>query len=162
MPCTTHCRSVDFSTDKWLTPPFLTTDEPSLEPPRRFAPQFTSIFVIHVHKFHRADTDRCQSSNSVAPDFEVHVPVMGARMKRHHKFTANQSRQVCSFVQIAPVACHTEFGLMVRTTMLPGNDVFDMERQERLIVLMKAAVFTPVPGTLSDKSASGSINSHRD
>lgn len=50
---------------------------------------------------------------------------------------------------------------MVRTTMLPSNDVLDVEREERLIVLMASTIFAPVIGTLSNKSASGSINGHR-
>ena len=82
-------------------------------------------------------------------------------MKQYDQFTLNQRRQVWSFVQVAPVAGHAEIGLMVRTTMLPSNDVLDVEREERLIVLMASTILAPVIGTLSNKSTSGSINGHR-
>ena len=45
--------------------------------------------------------------------------------------------------------------------MLPGDDVFNVERQVRLVVLMTLAILAPVTGTLSNKSASRSINGHR-
>lgn len=58
-------------------------DTTSQEPPRRCTPQFTSIFVIHIQKLYRADTNGCQSRASVTPNLEVYVPVLSTRMKQH-------------------------------------------------------------------------------
>ena len=39
--------------------------------------------------------------------------------------------------------------------MLPSDDVFDVKRECREIVLMEKTVFATIPGTLADMDANG-------
>ncbi len=81
-------------------------------------------------------------------------------MNQHNKLALDKRRQIGALVQIAPVTRKAQFGFVVRPTVLPGDDVFNVKVEQRLIFLSESTIFTPIVGTLSDDSSSGRIDSH--
>ena len=53
-----------------------------------------------------------------------------------------------------PILCR------VRSTVLPGDDVFDVKRQVCFMILVDAAILATIAGPLSDEIAQG--NAHED
>ena len=48
-----------------VIPGNLVDDVTSQERPRRFTPQFTSVFVIHIQELYRTDSNQCQTRDSI-------------------------------------------------------------------------------------------------
>ena len=122
--------------------------------------EFASIVVIHVEQFGGATSDQSQSDYPVAFHGEMFAPFMRTRMKQGDELTVHVRGQIRSLVKVAPMARERKIGLVVRAAMLPGDDVFDVESDERQFVLMASAVFTAVPRAVTDEAAERSINRH--
>lgn len=83
---------------------------------------------------------RLSDQKSTAPT-EVTVPDLPSRMEQRHDSALQQSRQIRSLGSIAFRAREAKVLRLIAATMLPGNDVLDMEREEVKVVLMDSAVF---------------------
>ena len=64
------------------------------------------------------------------------------------------TRQVRSFMQIAIDAGQGKIAGVVRTSMLFGNDVLDMQDSQRRVVLMEPAILATIRCTLPDECLS--------
>ena len=127
----------------------------------RCAPaKFAAIIIVHVEQLDGAPSDRSQSDDPILFHREVFVPTLRARMKQRDELTVDVRGQVRSLVKIAPMARETKIGLVVRAAMLFRNNVFDVERDERQLVLMAAAVFTAVLRTVADETAKSGVDRH--
>ena len=56
------------------------------------------------------------------------------------------------------MARETKIGLVVRAAMLLGNDVFDVKRDERQLILMASAVFAAVSRAVADETAKSGVD----
>ena len=74
-------------------------------------------------------------------------------MKQRDELAVDVRGQILSLEKIAPMARETEIGFVVRAVMLPGDDVIDVERDERQVVLVTATVFTAISRALTDETA---------
>jgi hypothetical protein len=73
---------------------------------------------------------------------KVAMPILLARIKERVNSALQKAGKVSSLGPVAPGASIAEPVGIVRTAMLPGDNVFDMKRQEIRIILMQAAVLT--------------------
>ena len=127
---------------------------------RKRGSEFAAIIVVHVEQLDGTTTCFRQTLNLTAGQNKMLVPVVLPRMKERCQCAVHKSRQVWPFVKITPVARKAEIGIVVGSAMLFGNDVLDMECDERQNVLMTFAVLALVPGTLADQSSCGGIDCH--
>lgn len=81
-------------------------------------------------------------------------------MKQLHQLALNLRGQIRSLVKIAPMTGETQIGQVVRSIMLPGDNVVDMESHKGNCVLVTSAVFTAIPGSQAYQSASCCIDRH--
>lgn len=58
------------------------------------------------------------------------------------------------------MARETKIGLIVYTAMLPGNDVLDVERDQRQFVLMTSAVLAAVSSTITYETTKSRVDRH--
>ena len=81
----------------------------------------------------------------IAPDVSTRV-----EQCRHSARIGIDAREVRPFVGVAAVAGEREAAGIVRATVLPRYDVFDMERNQRRRRLRHAAILTGIAGTPSN------------
>ena len=81
-------------------------------------------------------------------------------MKQRHEASIYLRRDVWAFVKIAPVAGERKVRLVVASPVLPGDDVFDVERNEREFILVAPTILAPVASTSSHVSSECSIDRH--
>lgn len=62
-----------------------------------------------------------------------------------------QAGEVGAFVQIAVDAGQAKVARIIRAAVFPGADVFDVQRGQRRVILVKLAVFAAVPGAVTDE-----------
>ena len=88
-------------------------------------------------------------------------PAVFARTKqRNHRSSVRiDARQVGSFVRVASIACECETRGIIGTTMLLRQDVFQVEGNQWRCGLVKAAIFTRVPGPVANQIASSLVQS---
>jgi hypothetical protein len=66
--------------------------------------------------------------------------------------------KIWPFVQIAPIASQRQIGRIIAAAMLPGNNVFNMERGESHGRLRKATVFTSILRPVSNQFSNGGFH----
>lgn len=86
--------------------------------------------------------------------------MLGARVVRGNQVAGLgiDAREVRSLMQAAVIAGEGEVRGVVATAVLPGNDVLDVESDERRGRLRHAAVFASVTGPPTDQSADGRVH----
>ena len=62
-------------------------------------------------------------------------------------------RKVWSFVLIAMMTSEGKIARFITPSVLLGNDVLDVEAEEKVVVLVHAAILTPISGTLPHQTA---------
>lgn len=115
---------------------------------------------IHPQDRHGSAADgRAADKNRTVPA-EMSRPLVPPRMKEPHKFLGDRidACQVRPLVEVVLVTGQGQIAWRIRTTMLTGNDVFDVEGEERVIVLMELAVFAALPRALPDQFSRGSVH----
>jgi hypothetical protein len=89
---------------------------------------------------------------------EVIGPSIAARMKQqlHAGCKRVDSAEIRPFAQIAVMACQREISGVVRTAMLPRNDVFDVMRDFAML-LVEQAVFATVSRSLANEAPGSGV-----
>jgi hypothetical protein len=65
--------------------------------------------------------------------------------------SGSQPLRSLDFVPIAVLARPREVGRVIRSVVLPGDDVFNVKGKPRLMVFMQLTVFTAIPGPLANE-----------
>lgn len=81
------------------------------------------------------------------------VPTLSAWVKQRDELAVDPSGEIRPLMEIAPMTRETKIGFVVGSVMLFGDDVFNMECDERQFVLMESAVFTAVPCAVTHQTA---------
>jgi hypothetical protein len=76
-------------------------------------------------------------------------------MKKRNYFITNAASQIRPLRAVAFVAAPCEVGWMVDAEMLLGNDMFDVERQIGIIVLVHLTILTAIAGAPANQAANG-------
>lgn len=127
---------------------------------RRDAANLAAIIIVHTEQFGRTLPDQSQANDTIAINDNVVLPTLRARMKQRYELTVNVRGQIRPFVKTAPMARQTEIRFFVCAAMLPGDDVFNMERNKQQLALVASAAFTSVRGTLTNKTAKSGFDRH--
>lgn len=109
--------------------------------------------IVHVQHLHGDDADLGLAHQGRLFPAEVAVPVLFPRVEERVKLAFQKPRQICALGPIALRAGETEGFGIVGAAVLLGNDVFDVKRLVRILVLMKPAVFAAAASTLSDEGS---------
>jgi hypothetical protein len=96
-------------------------------------------------------TDRRETGNQIAFDGEMFGPHVSPRVEQRNELPADLRRDVRALVEIAPMARKTKVCFVVGSDVLSVDYVLDMERVERELILVTAAILAPIPGTSVDK-----------
>jgi len=83
------------------------------------------------------------------------LPFLLARVEQRHCFVADSTRKIRTFGAIALVAGQREVTWPIGAVVLPGDDMFDVERQQRIVVLMNPAVLTPIASAPPNQASKG-------
>lgn len=83
---------------------------------------------------------------------EMLIPFLASRMKEFCHFVSLRidSRQVRSFVQIAIDAGKSKVFEFIASSVNPWNDVLDVKRGQRRIILMQTTILASVLGALAN------------
>lgn len=119
---------------------------------QRFA-QPDAMGKIHGQYRHGCAADRRTAHQNRTIPAEMPGPLVPPRVKEPGKFLADRvdAGQVRSLVQVVLVTGKGQVAWRIRTSVLTGDDVFDVECEERIIALMELAVFATLPRAPSDQ-----------
>jgi hypothetical protein len=122
--------------------------------PDKRGPQFHSATVVHLKQPHRRPAGRRQADSVRVADEEMIAPDLHSRVEKSCLLTRLwvQTDEVRSFVEIAPTACPAKIREFIAAAMLPGYDVFQMERP-LVDFSRQETVLAAVARTLSDELA---------
>lgn len=81
-------------------------------------------------------------------------------MEQRNELPLHSRRDIAALVKIAPMAGKTTIGFVAYPTVLAGDDVFDVERDERQLVLVQTAVFAPIIRPLANETAKRGVDGH--
>lgn len=68
------------------------------------------------------------------------------------------SRQIRPLMPIAPVAGQSQVLKVIVAAMLPGNDVFDMKAEERLVRLVEVAILAAISRAIAYKVGCSNVH----
>lgn len=108
---------------------------------------------VHAQDRHgRAANGRATDQDRAFPA-EMPGPFVPPRVKEPGKFLGDwvNAGQVRPLVQVVLVAGKGQIAWGIRTAVLTSDNVFDLEWEERIILLMEPAVFAASPGALPDQ-----------
>lgn len=111
------------------------------------------IICIHVQHAYRGATDGSLPHNVDPIPHKVALPLMTSRVEQfgHLIGLRINTCQIRAFVQITINTRQGKIVASIGPAVLPGDDVLDMERGKRCIVLMQLAVFAAIASPLPDK-----------
>ena len=95
------------------------------------AAQFEPVGVVHIEQLRRNAADGSQPDDSLPLAPEVLRPDLCPRIEERYELPGFQAGDIWSFMQVAPMASEAEIGLIIGASMLPRDDVFDMEDEQR-------------------------------
>jgi len=116
-----------------------------------------SFRAVHGKHPDGSPADRCEANHLCADQGEVLRPGLLARMKEwyeHLRVRINPA-QIGSLRAIAPGACEGAIVGFIAATVLPGDDVFNVKRDERDTFFGKSAILAPVHCLLADQIPEG-------
>ena len=125
-----------------------------------FRTQLQLFFRVQSqHLDGRPTNGRLANDEGTVPS-KMFCPIMATRVKqlRHFSRLWIVSRDIATFVQIAVNTSQREILEIVGPTVLPWQNVLNMQRRQRRSLLVEFAVFTPIPRTFADRPALGSIH----
>jgi hypothetical protein len=77
---------------------------------------------------------------------------------RHRASLRIAADEIGSFVEIAPEAGEGEIFERVISFVLTGYDMFNLQRDNRLVIAMEVTIFTPVAGALDYESSTRGVH----
>src|SRR2546427_12896404 len=86
------------------------------------------------------------------------IPLLPARMKQRHNFSADSAGQIRPLRAIAFVTTPSEVRWKIAAMVLLGNDVFDVKRQNRIVVLMHPAIFAAIGCATANQTTNGDFH----
>jgi hypothetical protein len=100
---------------------------------------------VHIQQTGRCPTDIGLTFNQAVLDGKVNHPRIRARMEKHYNGASGgiDRGKIRAFERIATITRQCQVGWVVRSTMLPGDDVLDVQASGE-VRLGHAAVFAPV------------------
>jgi hypothetical protein len=122
--------------------------------------EFHPPWGVHVEQADRSASFGRQAENAPASNGKVIVPDVPTRIEqcryscvcRDRYSFGIDTREVRPFVNVAAVASKGEAADIAGATMLPGYDVFDIQRNRRRRPLRHAAILTRVAGAHSNRT----------
>jgi hypothetical protein len=102
---------------------------------------------------------RAPNENGSAPP-KVALPELAARIEKANDVSRERvaTTEVRALVQITPMATPAPIVRTIGPTMLPGKNVFNMERGRRRGTVREVTVLAPLPSPFTDKSAEGALH----
>jgi len=87
--------------------------------------------LVHPQQSYSCSADRRRADDFAPAPREVFVPIIEPRMKQARQFARLrvQAGKVRAFVEITVVTRQSQVCLRVFSSMLPGNNVFNVKRQ---------------------------------
>lgn len=127
---------------------------------QQLAAQFDSVRGIHLKKRRRRAPNRGDTDDATLLELKVSVPAILARVKQASQFTGFgiKASEVRPFAKIAAVAGGRQVPRRIIPSMLPGDNVLQMERHSGLVVAMDMAVLTPKVCPLKDQPAQSRVH----
>jgi hypothetical protein len=112
--------------------------------------QCNAAWGVHIQQTNGSSSDGRYPEHETISQFKMIAPFIFAWIKqpRHGARVRIDARQVGSLVRIASIACERKTGRIGGTAMLPRQDVFYVKANQGRCRLMKAAIFTCVPGSV--------------
>ncbi len=87
-------------------------------------------------------------------------PRLGPGIEKRHEFPGIETGQIRPLMKIAPMTGETEIRLVIGSTVLSGNDMFDVKSRKWKLLLWKVAVFALIARSFSNALADGYGNGH--
>lgn len=119
-----------------------------------------AVIIVHVEQLDCSATDRREANNEIALPGEVLGPLLRTRMEQRDELAVHARRDIAAFSEIAPMAGQAAIGFVATPTVLAGDDVLDVERDEWQLVLVQAAVFAPIARSLANETTKGGVHGH--
>jgi len=125
-----------------------------------FRTQLQLIFRVQPQHLDRRPTNGRLANDEGTVPSKMFCPMMATRVKQLRHFTRLWivSRDIATFVQIAVNASHRQILEIVGPTVLPWQNVLNMQRRQRRLVLVESTIFTPMSRTFADGPALASIH----
>ena len=103
--------------------------------------QHDSYRIVDVRHLNRHDSGLGLANQGSEVPTEVTAPGLLARVEKRIQLAAQQTGKVRAFGPVTLGACPAEAVGIVRASMLPRDDVLDLELKRAGVVFVKAAVF---------------------
>jgi hypothetical protein len=118
-------------------------------------PHAYAVFEVDAQDCDRGSPACGPADQSCACPPEMPLPLLTAWVKELHDLAGDgvNAAEIARFAEIAQVARPTEIVEAIRSGVFSGDDVFDMEREMRDILLADLAVFATIPCPISDTLA---------
>ena len=110
------------------------------------------VGIVHAEQMHRRAPDFRPAGDvrTIAAEMILPTVLPGMEKSRQAPGRGIQRRNVRTFDQITPRARQSEIAILIRATVLRGDDVLNMERRQRLMLLAQTAILAPVPGAAAN------------
>ncbi len=110
--------------------------------------------MIHYEKLDCRSADGSATHKQSTLPLEVLTPVILSRMEQPNDLASVgiDGRDVRPLVRIASITAQTEVLGFSLPTVLPRDNVVDVEREESVLVLMNATVLAAIARALADES----------
>src|ERR1041384_5001833 len=89
---------------------------------------------------------------------EMSAPSLSPWVKQGHDVVLDSARHIGALRAIAFVATPGEIGWTVAAEVLPGDDVFKMEQQMRIVVLVHQAILAAISRAAADQATDGGFH----
>lgn len=112
-----------------------------------------AVFGIHVQDANGGASDRREADEQAAIPREVCFPWLVARIEKRNDLPGLRvdAGEVCALVQIAGDAGEREISRVVTASVLPRQDVLDLESGDGRLRLGPLAILAPIAGALADE-----------
>src|SRR5262249_5131515 len=122
--------------------------------------QFDAMGGVDVQYIDGGTPTRCQTDQPRPVPFKVTTPALTARIEQHHDATGDHvaAAQIARFAGVAFKTRPSQVVGIVDAVVLLGDDVFDMETEERLIRFVQTAILTALLGPQADERANRSFH----
>ena len=116
--------------------------------------------LVHGEHLHRGPADGGEAPDQGPLKLEVVVPRLGSRIEERLDVARGrvEPREVRTLVSVASLAREAKIDRVVAAPVFLGDDVLEVEGDERLSRLREAAIFAPVESPLPDTAPGGGIH----
>ena len=116
-----------------------------LAPCDEVGPELDASSLVHGEHLHRGPSDGGEALDQGPLKLEVVVPRLGSRIEERLDVARGrvEPREVRTLVSVASLAREAKIDRVVTAAVLLGDDVFNVEGDERLGGLRETAIFAP-------------------